>query len=78
MAAFLPDSRRAALHGIRARPASDLSLRDLPSSCPLCGQPLRYIARNVANEQVYSCVRDGWFIFSRGRGLRAFARDART
>jgi hypothetical protein len=36
-------------------------LPSLPSNYPLCGRPLRYVARIVSNELVFTCLRDGWF-----------------
>ena len=44
-------------------------LAHLPPRCPHCGKPLRYLARNTDNEHVYTCLRDGWFIFTRKDGL---------
>jgi len=47
----------------------DSRLTDLPTSCPHCGQPLRYVTRTASNELVYSCLHDGWFRYGPERVL---------
>ena len=49
-------------------------LPGLPSSCP----HLRYLARTISNELVYSCVRDGWFRFGPERVLERYGLSKRA
>ena len=47
----------------------------LPVNCPHCEQPLRYVARNLQDEFVFTCLRDGWFVFTKDRGLERLKPD---
>jgi len=51
------------------------ALVSLPVNCPHCGQPLRYVARNLQDEFVFTCLRDGWFVFTKDRGLERLKPD---